>query len=96
VIIILPHDGTAAQQQQPKRVSGVKVICTTADPRDGCGRLHVTFDSISVARRSAVLVDKATGTGQPLYLYAGAARQQRLLFFEGEELLQRRSPTAPS
>ena len=45
----------------------------------------MTFDSIAVGEAQAqYLVDKATGTGQPLYLYAGAASDNNaFLFFEG-------------
>ena len=46
---------------------------------------YVTFDSIAVgAAQAQYLVDKATGTGNPLYLYAGAASDNNaFLFFEG-------------
>jgi putative multiple sugar transport system substrate-binding protein len=46
---------------------------------------YVTFDSISVgAAQAQYLVDKATGTGNPLYLYAGAASDNNaFIFFEG-------------
>ena len=46
---------------------------------------YVTFDSIAVGEAQAqYLVDKATGTGNPLYLYAGAASDNNaFLFFEG-------------
>ena len=46
---------------------------------------YVTFDSVSVGEAQAqYLVDKATGTGNPLYLYAGAASDNNaFLFFEG-------------
>jgi len=45
----------------------------------------VTFDSIAVGEAQAqYLVDKATGSGNPLYLYAGAATDNNaFLFFEG-------------
>jgi putative multiple sugar transport system substrate-binding protein len=46
---------------------------------------YVTFDSIAVGEAQAqYLVDKATGTGLPLFLYAGAASDNNaFLFFEG-------------
>ena len=46
---------------------------------------YVTFDSVSVGKAQAqYLVDKASGTGNPLYLYAGAASDNNaFLFFEG-------------
>jgi putative multiple sugar transport system substrate-binding protein len=45
----------------------------------------VTFDSISVGKaQGQYLVDKATGTGNPLYLYTGAASDNNaFLFFQG-------------
>jgi putative multiple sugar transport system substrate-binding protein len=46
---------------------------------------YVTFDSIAVgAQQAQYLVDNATGTGNPLYLYAGAASDNNaFIFFEG-------------
>jgi len=46
---------------------------------------YVTFDSIAVgAQQAQYLVDHATGTGNPLYLYAGAASDNNaFIFFEG-------------
>jgi len=46
---------------------------------------YVTFDSNAVgAAQAQYLVDKATDTGNPLYLYAGAASDNNaFLFFEG-------------
>jgi putative multiple sugar transport system substrate-binding protein len=46
---------------------------------------YVTFDSVAVGEAQAqYLVDKASGTGNPLYLYAGAASDNNaFLFFEG-------------
>jgi ABC-type sugar transport system ATPase subunit len=46
---------------------------------------YVTFDSIAVgAQQAQYLVDHATGKGNPLYLYAGAATDNNaFLFFEG-------------
>jgi len=46
---------------------------------------YVTFDSIAVgAQQGQYLIDNATGTGNPLYLYAGAASDNNaFIFFEG-------------
>jgi putative multiple sugar transport system substrate-binding protein len=46
---------------------------------------YVTFDSIAVgAAQAQYLVDNASGSGLPLYLYAGAASDNNaFLFFEG-------------
>ena len=87
VIIICPHDSTAAAAAaEEARNAGVKVISydrliTDTDAVD----YYVTFDSIAVgAAQAQYLVDKATGTGNPLYLYAGAASDNNaFLFFEG-------------
>jgi len=45
----------------------------------------VTFDSVEVGKaQGQYLIDHATGTGNPLYLYAGAASDNNaFLFFEG-------------
>ena len=87
VIIICPQDSTAAAAAaEEARDAGVKVISydrliTDTDAVD----YYVTFDSISVgAAQAQYLVDKATGTGNPLYLYAGAASDNNaFIFFEG-------------
>src|SRR4030066_2161479 len=87
VIIICPQDSTAAAAAaEEARDAGVKVISydrliTDTDAVD----YYVTFDSISVGEAQAqYLVDKATGTGNPLYLYAGAASDNNaFIFFEG-------------
>ena len=87
VIIICPHDGTAAAAAaEAARAAGVKVISydrliLDTDTVD----YYVTFDSVAVgATQGQYLVDKATGTGHPLYLYAGAASDNNaFLFFEG-------------
>jgi putative multiple sugar transport system substrate-binding protein len=46
---------------------------------------YVTFDSVAVgAAQAQYLVDKASGTGNPLYLYAGASSDNNaFLFFQG-------------
>ncbi|MDW7670669.1 MAG: sugar-binding protein [Bacillota bacterium] len=87
VLIICPHDGdAAAAAAEAARAEGVTVISydrliTGTDAVD----YYVTFDSIAVgAAQGQYLVDKATGTGNPLYLYAGAASDNNaFLFFEG-------------
>ncbi len=87
VLIICPQDSTAAAAAaEEARDAGVKVISydrliTDTDAVD----YYVTFDSISVGEAQAqYLVDKATGTGNPLYLYAGAASDNNaFIFFEG-------------
>ena len=86
-IIICPHDSAAAAAAaESARTAGVKVVSydrliTDTDAVD----YYVTFDSIAVgAAQAQYLVDKATGTGNPLYLYAGAATDNNaFLFFEG-------------
>ncbi len=87
VIIICPHDATAAAAAAAEaRAAGVKVVSYDRLIRDtDAVDYYVTFDSISVGEAQAqYLVDKATGTGNPLYLYAGAATDNNaFLFFEG-------------
>ncbi|MFZ3070114.1 MAG: sugar-binding protein [Anaerolineaceae bacterium] len=87
VLIICPQDSTAAAASaEAARAAGVKVVSydrliTDTDAVD----YYVTFDSIAVgAAQAQYLVDKATGTGLPLYLYAGASSDNNaFLFFEG-------------
>lgn len=87
VLILTPHDGAAAAAAaDAARAAGVKVISydrliLNTEAVD----YYVTFDSIAVgAAQAQYLVDKATGTGNPLYLYAGAASDNNaFLFFEG-------------
>ena len=87
VLIITPHDGTAAAAAaEAAQAAGVKVISydrliLETDAVD----YYVTFDSIAVGEAQAqYLVDKASGSGNPLYLYAGAASDNNaFLFFEG-------------
>jgi len=87
VIIITPHDGTAAAAAaEAARAGGAKVISYDRLIRDTeAVDYYVTFDSIAVgAQQAQYLVDKATGTGNPLYLYAGAASDNNaFLFFDG-------------
>jgi ABC-type xylose transport system substrate-binding protein len=87
VIIICPHDGTAAAAAaEAARAADVKVISYDRLIRDTeAVDYYVTFDSVAVGEAQAqYLVDKTTGTGNPLYLYAGAASDNNaFLFFEG-------------
>ena len=87
VLIICPQDATAAAAAaEEARAAGVKVISYDRLIRDTAAvDYYVTFDSISVGKaQGQYLVDKATGTGNPLYLYAGAASDNNaFLFFEG-------------
>jgi putative multiple sugar transport system substrate-binding protein len=93
VIVICPQDGAAAAAAADEaRAAGIKVISydrlilNTASVD-----YYVTFDSIAVGKAQAqYLVDHATGTGNPLYLYAGAASDNNaFIFFEGAwEVLQ--------
>jgi putative multiple sugar transport system substrate-binding protein len=87
VIILTPQDGAAAAAAaEAARDAGAKVISYDrlilgTDAVD----YYVTFDSNAVgAAQAQYLVDKATGTGNPLYLYAGASSDNNaFLFFEG-------------
>jgi len=87
VLIICPQDSTAAAAAaEAARAAGVKVVSydrliTDTDAVD----YYVTFDSVAVGEAQAqYLVDNASGTGLPLFLYAGAASDNNaFLFFEG-------------
>ncbi len=87
VIIITPHDGTAAgAAAEAARDAGVNVISYDRLILDTeAVDYYVTFDSIAVGEaQGQYLVDKASGSGNPLYLYAGAATDNNaFLFFEG-------------
>ena len=87
VIIICPHDATAAAAAaEEARAAGIKVISYDRLIRETeAVDYYVTFDSVSVGEaQGQYLIDKATGTGNPLYLYAGAATDNNaFLFFEG-------------
>ncbi len=87
VIIITPHDGTAAAAAaEAARDAGVKVVAYDRLILDTeAVDYYVTFDSIAVGEaQGQYLVDKASGSGNPLYLYAGAATDNNaFLFFEG-------------
>ena len=87
VIILTPHDGAAAAAAaQAARDGGAKVISYDrlilgTEAVD----FYVTFDSVAVGEaQGQFLVDNAEGTGNPLFLYAGAATDNNaFLFFEG-------------
>lgn len=87
VLIICPHDATAAAAAADEaRDADVKVVSYDRLIRETeAVDYYVTFDSIAVGEAQAqYLVDKATGTDNPLYLYAGAATDNNaFLFFEG-------------
>ena len=87
VIIICPQDATAAAAAaESARAAGVKVISYDRLIREtDAVDYYVTFDSIAVGEaQGQYLVDHASGTGNPLYLYAGAASDNNaFLFFEG-------------
>jgi putative multiple sugar transport system substrate-binding protein len=87
VIIITPHDATAAAAAAEAAAdAGVKVISYDRLIREtDAVDYYVTFDSIAVGEAQAqYLVDQASGTDNPLYLYAGGAFDNNaFLFFEG-------------
>src|SRR5688572_25098891 len=87
VLIICPQDGSAAAAAaEAAREAGVKVISYDRLIRDTeAVDYYVTFHSIAVgAAQAQYLVDHASGTGNPLYLYAGASSDNNaFLFFEG-------------
>jgi len=87
VLIICPQDGSAAAAAaEAAQRAGVKVISYDRLIRDtNAVDFYVTFDSIAVgAQQAQYLVDNATGTGNPLFLYAGAATDNNaFIFFEG-------------
>lgn len=87
VLIITAQDGAAAGAAVERaKEEGITVIAydrliTETDAVD----YYVTFDSIAVGEAQAqYLVDNVSGSGNPLYLYAGAASDNNaFLFFEG-------------
>ncbi|MBP8240841.1 MAG: sugar-binding protein [Thermoflexales bacterium] len=87
VLILTPQDGkAAAASAEAARKAGVKVIAydrliLNTDAVD----YYVTFDSVAVGEAwGQYLVESATGKGNNLYLYAGAASDNNaFLFFEG-------------
>ncbi len=87
VIIITPHDGTAAAAAaEAARQAGAKVISYDRLIRDtDAVDYYVTFDSVGVGEAwGQYLIENASGTGNNLYLYAGAPSDNNaFLFFEG-------------
>lgn len=87
VLIICPQDGTAAAAAADAAAkAGVKVISYDRLIRStNSVDYYVTFDSVLVgAAWGDYLVSKATGKGNNLYLYAGAASDNNaFLFFQG-------------
>jgi len=87
VLIICAQDAAAAAASvDAAEKAGVTVISydrliTDTDKLD----YYVTFDSVSVgAAMGQYLADNATGSGNPLYLYAGASTDNNaFLFFQG-------------
>jgi putative multiple sugar transport system substrate-binding protein len=87
VLIICAQDATAAAAAvEEAKEAGVTVISydrliTDTEAVD----YYVTFDSVAVGEAMGqYLVDNASGSGLPLYLYAGAATDNNaFLFFEG-------------
>lgn len=87
VLVICPQDGDAAAAAvEAAKKEGITVIAydrliTNTDAVD----YYVTFDSVAVgAAQAQYLVDHAKGSGEPLYLYAGAASDNNaFLFFQG-------------
>ncbi len=87
VIILCPHDGTAAAAAtEAANAAGVAIISYDRLIRDtDAVDYYVTFDSVQVgAQQAQYLVDRVEGSGNPLYLYAGAASDNNaFLFFRG-------------
>lgn len=87
VLIMTPHDGAAAAAAADAAArAGVKIISydrliTNTEAVD----FYVTFDSVAVGRAfGEYLVKEAKGSGNNLFLYAGAASDNNaFLFFEG-------------
>lgn len=87
VLIICPQDGDAAAAAvEEAKKEGITVISydrliTNTDAVD----YYVTFDSEQVgAAQAQYLIDHKKGSGEPLYLYAGAASDNNaFLFFKG-------------
>jgi putative multiple sugar transport system substrate-binding protein len=93
VLIFCPVDSTAAAVAAAEaRAAGVKVMAyDRLILNTPAVDYYVTFDSISVGRAMGqYLIDHGTGSGRPLYLYAGhAGDNNAFLFFEGSwEALQ--------
>ena len=87
VLVICPvNSSAAAAAVEEARAASVKVISYDRLVLNTAAvDYYVTFDSITVgAAQGQYLVDKTTGTGNPLYLYAGhPSDNNAFLFFEG-------------
>ncbi|MBN1242990.1 MAG: sugar-binding protein [Spirochaetales bacterium] len=87
VIVICPQDASAAAAAADAAAkAGVKIISYDRLIRDSSAvDYYVTFDSIAVgAAWGNYLIANATGTGNNLFLYAGAASDNNaFIFFEG-------------
>ena len=87
VIIICPQDASAAAAAADEaHAAGVKIISYDRLIRDSASvDYYVTFDSVAVgAAWGQYLVSKASGSGNNLFLYAGAASDNNaFLFFQG-------------
>jgi putative multiple sugar transport system substrate-binding protein len=87
VIVICPQDATAAAAEVDEaHAKGIKVISYDRLIMNTPNvNYYVTFDSVAVgAAQAKYLVDNAKGTGNHLYLYAGALSDNNaFLFFQG-------------
>lgn len=87
VIIICPQDATsAAAEVDEASAKGIKVISYDRLIMNTKNvSYYATFDSVAVgAAQAQYLVDQAKGTGNHLYLYAGALSDNNaFLFFQG-------------
>jgi len=87
VLILTPQDGAAAYAAaEAAKAAGVKVIAyDRLILNTSAVDYYVTFDSLAVGIAQAqYLASHVTGTGNPLYLYTGAASDNNaFLFFEG-------------
>ena len=87
VLILTPQDGNAAgASADAARKAGVKVISYDRLIRGtDAVDFYVTFDSVAVGEAwGTYLSENATGKGNNLYFYAGAASDNNaFLFFEG-------------
>lgn len=93
VLIICPHDATAvASAVEEAHAAGVTVVSYDRLINDTDAIDYVVgFDSKSVGTAQGnFLIENAEGTGNPLYLYAGAQTDENaFIFFEGAwEVLQ--------
>jgi len=86
VLVICPHDvSTAAPAAELAYNAGVKVVSyDRLILNTKAVDYFVTFDSLSVGEQQArYLIEHATGTGHPLFLYAGALSDSNSYWFFG-------------